>query len=384
MAHLRAVNVNDAFRSIVEAFSGPNTPDFPKALVESRVGDVIQLTEPLLVTYANPNQRVLFNVARDCNPFFHLFESLWMLNGRDDVAPLNYYSSKYSTFCSDDGKTQHGAYGKRWRRWFGYDQIKEVIAELKKNPRSRRCVLSMWDACSCEDCDTKPDLWVGCNGGKDVPCNTHAYFLINQDGQLDMTVCNRSNDILFGMLGANAVHFSFLQEYIALNLGVDVGVYNQFTNNAHAYLNVFTVKAVHSWLSTSDSGYDGLTCVPLIQNPSLFDIELEAFNVNWLGRDLDDRLHINGWELFEERFLARTAYPAALAFYQHKKRKYESAMDWATTIEADDWRVVCSEWINRRWAKYQRAADDGPNPYSKNELQRLKEGNDASVNSQEE
>ena len=67
----------------------------------------------------------------------------------------------------------------------------------------------MWDA--------KQDLSHR-NESKDLPCNTHVYFSI-REGFLDMTVCNRSNDLIWGCCGANAVHMSFLQEYVATMWG---------------------------------------------------------------------------------------------------------------------------------------------------------------------
>ena len=46
------------------------------------------------------------------------------------------------------------------------------------------------------------DLYLNQLKSKDVPCNTHAYFAINAEGSLDLTVCNRSNDLVWGCLGA--------------------------------------------------------------------------------------------------------------------------------------------------------------------------------------
>ena len=126
---------------------------------------------------------------------------------------------------SDDGLIFHGAYGHRWVRYFGKNQLEIIINRLAKHPTDRRCVLSMWDA---------PGDLMG-KMGVDVPCNTSAYFSIGVRGDLDMTVSNRSNDIIWGAYGANAVHFSFLQKYIAERLGISVGRYWQISNNFHAY-----------------------------------------------------------------------------------------------------------------------------------------------------
>src|SRR5690606_6235064 len=139
---------------------------------------------------------------RDANPFLHFFESLWMLAGRNDVDYMTRLVRRFAAY-SDDGKTFNGAYGYRWRKWFGRDQLQQIIGALRSNPQDRRCVLGMWDA--------GHDLGLQ---SADLPCNTHIYFRI-QDDRLNMTVCNRSNDAIWGAVGANVVHMSFLQEYMA-------------------------------------------------------------------------------------------------------------------------------------------------------------------------
>ena len=49
---------------------------------------------------------------------------------------------------------------------------------------------------------------------EEIPCNTAIYFKV-REGKLNMTVSNRSNDVIWGTFGANVVHMSILQEYVA-------------------------------------------------------------------------------------------------------------------------------------------------------------------------
>lgn len=213
-------NVNHAFYRLVESLKD----GLIKTRTEdTRNGPVIQIDEPAMITYEHPTERVLFNSERDCNHFFQLYESMWMLAGRNDVAPLAYYAPNVANY-SDDGQTFNGAYGYRWRqakyeidpnimahdRMRSCDQLGIIVNHLKEKPNSRRVNLQMWNV---EDDLLKID------NGKDVCCNTNVYFSIRQaldNGQpycqetgyplrkwLDMTVCNRSNDLVWGMLGAN-------------------------------------------------------------------------------------------------------------------------------------------------------------------------------------
>ena len=173
---------------------------------ETRNGTALVCSHPVTTMYMQPEERVLFWPERDANPFFHFYEGLWMLGGRNDVASLTRFVKRMSEF-SDNGTTFHGAYGHRWRKHFGLDQLQMIISHFRNDPLCRRQVLQMWDP--------RCDLVLP---GKDIPCNLEAHFLV-RDSQLDMLVSNRSNDIIWGTYGANAVHFSMLQEFVAAAVG---------------------------------------------------------------------------------------------------------------------------------------------------------------------
>ena len=151
----------------------------------SRNGPMVEVPYPVTTQYLNPRERVLFCPDRDANPFFHFFESLWMIAGRNDVEFVKHYSGNMAKF-SDNSVTLHGAYGFRWRNHFNFDQIEFLISEIKNNPTSRRLVMGMWDP--------KADIE---GTSLDHPCNTQIYFRIRNDA-IDMTVCNRSNDVVWG------------------------------------------------------------------------------------------------------------------------------------------------------------------------------------------
>lgn len=296
----------------------------------SRNGPVIRAPGPVLTVYRCPTERVLFHPLRDANPFFHLFESLWMLAGRNDVAYVAEFNARMAVF-SDDGETLNAAYGYRWRMQFYRDQLVDIIEHLKENPTSRRAVLGMWDPPEDLNSDSK-----------DLPCNTHVYFEISQDsGALNMTVCNRSNDAIWGCYGANAVQFSVLQEYLAAHLGVAVGEYAQFSNNLHLYLDTHGELLEKLALdSPSRYIYNLLEPSALIQQAETWDRELADFlTIPTLAAVLPT---------FREPFFNVTAVPMLAAWRLRKAGKTQEALEMALTIAAKDWRQASYEWIERR------------------------------------
>lgn len=189
---------------------------------QSRNGKVKVMPSPCLLTTYEPTERVLFCKGRKENPIFHFAECLWMMAGRRNVSWIKQFNPRMREYAEASGLL-HGAYGWRWRHHFRIDQIKEVARMLRRDPTTRRAVIQIWDAVS--------DLNIA---AKDLPCNTHIYFRA-RGAHLDMTVCNRSNDLVWGALGSNIVHFSFLHELIAHEAELIVGTMNQFTNNLHIY-----------------------------------------------------------------------------------------------------------------------------------------------------
>src|ERR1044072_3080995 len=263
---INAVNVNDAYLKGLELLHRVGEES------DSRAGRVLVAPMPVVTSYLNPTQRVLFDKSRDANPFFHLMESLWMLAGQNDARWLDQFVGDFSARFGEKDGIQHGAYGYRWRHAFGFDQLTEVIKKLKANPSDRQAVIQMWD---CSDYDDLMGDW------KDRPCNTHIYLRMRRGDVswfLDITVCCRSNDVIWGAYGANAVHFSVLQEDLAKRIGDDghVGNYYQLSNNFHEYVDVLS-KMHPSPSSMFKYLPDGRGSTPIVTNPQHFDSDVLAF-----------------------------------------------------------------------------------------------------------
>lgn len=329
-----ARNVNDAFAQGMGLFVSPSV-----MLEQSRGGDVFSWPGPVITYTANSMERVLFNPLRDANPFFHLFESLWMLAGRNDLAWLSQFNKRMTEY-TDDGVTQPAAYGHRWRNHFHYDQLTMVINELKRDHGTRRAVLSMWDPIT--------DYDALLNNGADLPCNTNCFFRIIH-GVLYMSIQCRSNDAIWGAHGANAVHFSILMEYIAAKVGVSVGGMTQYSWNYHFYPN--NVKfSPQEYINAHDDPYEHRnTCTvsPLFgrrTEPDIvtFDADLKKFM-------LMAEPNFNGLvPIMEHKFLLHTAKPMLAAWRSFKGKNMPDALNYASQIGAVDWRLACTQWLERR------------------------------------
>ncbi len=293
----------------------------------TRNGKALVFQDPVYLTILNPTERVLFDPIRDCNPFFHVMEFVWMMAGSKDVRWIEKFNSKYRSYADRGTHVVHGAYGYRWRDHFGsmqaIDQILEVIRALKKDRTTRRAVLGMWDPTF--------DL----EFHEDVPCNTHIYFRYSDQRGLCMTVCNRSNDIIWGMLGANVVHMTYLHELVAHGAGLPIGEYRVFSNNAHVYQDLERYDQIRATRAPVDTYTEmGIRPYPLMQKHELVEDFLEECAVF---------VHQPSVKDFRNNWLTNVAVPMRGAYLNKEDRD-----EWINYIKAEDWKRNCQDWVARR------------------------------------
>ena len=331
---IEAVNVNDAYhraRALIRRVGQP---------LHTRNGPAYRAPHPVVTSYAAPMERVLLDPVRDANPFFHVFEALWILAGRNDVHTLGYFNGRISTY-SDNGAFFHGAYGWRLRRAFGVDQLQRAAELLRANPNDRRVVLSIWH----------PSLDLGTDS-KDIPCNDMLKLAVREDTWLDLTVFNRSNDILWGCYGANAVQFAFLLEYMAAAAGLRPGMLHQVSTDWHWYGSL-----------PEHPGYDvpdpyrqhDLSWVALLapgETVALLDDDIALF---WYlvtaGRPSEHRdsfatrwMRTVAWPLWQAWLSWKTTWPDGAP----KERRELEARRHAQLCAASDWRWAATAWLDRR------------------------------------
>ena len=118
-------------------------------------------------------------------------------------------------------------YGYQWRNWptgdgNSIDQIAKVIETIKKNPSSRRMIVSAWNVADVEDMALPP-------------CHTMFQFFV-ADGKLSCQLYQRSGDTFLGV-PFNIASYALLTMMIAQQCGLEVGDFVHTLGDAHLYLN---------------------------------------------------------------------------------------------------------------------------------------------------
>jgi hypothetical protein len=268
---------------------------------------------------------------------------MWMLAGLQTVEPLNLYNSGMKQY-SDNGITFDAAYGYRWRHHFGFDQILAAIRKLKSNPADRRIVIQMWDPNEL----AKED-------GKDFACNQQIMFdtrpgkHFNGGYVLDMTVTNRSNDLVYGAMGSNLVHFSLLHEFIAKHSGLAVGSYYQISKNMHLYLENETSK--RCWENRNEFMKSSAPSTDLSLTKEGSSEGLSSF-----------KLYVEKHEVMmpqDNTYLERVVKPVCEAYRIYKMKMLtgietplETRVDLALAVlnncKSEMWRSACETWFATR------------------------------------
>lgn len=155
-------------------------------------------------------------------------EQIWFIAGARKPADfLRDYTKIWDSFTNPGGVVTV-AYGYRWRKHFGRDQLGLLIDLLKKDPSSRHAVVVTWDPA--QD---------GLGGTKkaNVPC-PYTFTVNIIGGRLHLHNIVRSNDMVLGF-PSDVAGFALLQTILAQKLGCEPGMYSHSISNAHIWDNQF-------------------------------------------------------------------------------------------------------------------------------------------------
>jgi len=154
-------------------------------------------------------------------------ELLWFLRGDTNVRYLQENGVGIWDEWADENGDLGPVYGKQWRSWEGadgrtYDQIAWVLAEIRRNPNSRRLIVSAWNV---------PDI----ERMKLPPCHCLFQFYV-AEGRLSCQLYQRSADLFLGV-PFNIASYALLTHLIARECGLEAGDFVHTFGDAHLYLN---------------------------------------------------------------------------------------------------------------------------------------------------
>lgn len=162
-----------------------------------------------------------------------LHEVLWYLSGENHIRNLRQHTKIWDAWADENGNLET-AYGYYWRHFPSaqknkdgewviseVDQIQYVIDEIKRNPSSRRLVVSAWEPGNATT-------------SKLPPCHYTFVFNVN-NGKLNCHLTQRSGDIALG-IPFNLAAYSILTQIIAQQVGLEVGEFAHTIIDAHIYV----------------------------------------------------------------------------------------------------------------------------------------------------
>jgi thymidylate synthase len=162
-----------------------------------------------------------------------LHEVLWYLSGENHIRNLRQHTKIWDAWADENGVLET-AYGNYWRHFPSaqqdkngnwvvkeVDQIQYVIDEIKRNPNSRRLVITAWEPGNATT-------------SKLPPCHYTFVFNVN-DGKLNCHLTQRSGDVALG-IPFNLAAYSLLTQVMAQQVGLELGQFAHTIVDAHIYI----------------------------------------------------------------------------------------------------------------------------------------------------
>lgn len=190
-------------------------------------------------------------------------ELLWFLRGDTNIKYLQENGVKiwdeWATLEGDLGPV----YGKQWRDFSGVDQISWVIDEIKRNPTSRRLIVSAWNPSVLPDISKSPNQNAAEGKMALPPCHCLFQFYV-LDGKLSCQLYQRSADIFLGV-PFNIASYSLLTHMMAQVCDLEVGDFVHTFGDLHLYSN-------HMQQALIQLGREPKNLPTLMLNPDVNDL----------------------------------------------------------------------------------------------------------------
>lgn len=194
-----------------------------------------------------------------------IHELLWFLKGETNIAYLKENGVSIWNEWADENGDLGPVYGKQWRSWQGadgktIDQISDVIKEIKRNPDSRRLVVSAWNVAEL------PDM-------KLMPCHALFQFYV-AEGKLSCQLYQRSADVFLGV-PFNIASYALLTLMIAQVCDLEPGEFIHSFGDVHIYSN--HMEQVQTQLSRKPYPLPKIKINPAVKN--IFEFRFEDFTL---------------------------------------------------------------------------------------------------------
>lgn len=215
-----------------------------------------------------------------------IYELLWFLKGDTNIAYLKENGVRIWNAWADENGDLGPVYGHQWRNWNseGIDQIKEVIETLKKNPNSRRMLVSAWNPSVMPDTSVSFSENVANGKAALPPCHAFFQFYVspakNEGGKprLSLQLYQRSADIFLGV-PFNIASYALLTLMVAQVCDFAPGDFVHTFGDAHIYKNHF--EQVELQISRDPKPLPTMKLNPEIKDILDFDFDdftLENYN----------------------------------------------------------------------------------------------------------
>ncbi len=194
-----------------------------------------------------------------------IYELLWFLKGDTNIKYLKDNGVSIWDEWADENGDLGPVYGAQWRSWQGangktIDQITEVIDQIKKNPDSRRLIVSAWNVAEI------PNMAL-------APCHAMFQFYV-ADGTLSLQLYQRSADVFLGV-PFNIASYALLLMMVAQVCDLEVGEFVHTFGDVHIYNNHF--EQVEKQLSREPKSLPTMKLNPNIKN--IFDFDFDDFTL---------------------------------------------------------------------------------------------------------
>ncbi|MBQ9884379.1 MAG: thymidylate synthase [Bacteroidaceae bacterium] len=194
-----------------------------------------------------------------------IYELLWFLRGDTNVHWLQEHGVRIWNEWADENGELGPVYGHQWRAWPDYDggtidQIKQVVEMIKKNPDSRRLIVSAWNVAEVN----KMAL---------PPCHTIFQFYV-ANGRLSLQLYQRSADLFLGV-PFNIASYALLLMMVAQVTGLKAGDFVHTLGDAHIYSN--HLEQVKLQLTREPRPLPKMHINPEVKD--LFDFKFEDFEL---------------------------------------------------------------------------------------------------------